>query len=348
MVGLPIFVKTAKNNSMIYSFFGDNNFLAILELEKLIADFKLKQREIYKYNFNMYDSSDDTKDKNEGSEKPTIDNSKTKEKVAGSPSDTLLNKIFYDLNFIDLFFNHKLIVIKYLNEKELAKKDLEFLKISLKKIESTSNVTVIFVNQKPLSLLSKLKVKKQEFTKLSSRDLSTFIDNTANNNNVSLTIRAKKLLTSFFSDDIGSLYNEIIKLSNYKPNIDDHDILALIKEPNLSNIFGLTDAIASKNKTLAIKLLWQEYNAGTFDLLIFGTIVNHIRNAILIKEYQKSPKTPIDVHRFVQQKLLPFVNSFSLKQLQLMIAELFKYDLQIKKGKISAILALELFINDII
>ncbi|MFA5229865.1 MAG: hypothetical protein WC422_00035 [Candidatus Paceibacterota bacterium] len=255
MVGLPIFVKTAKNNSMIYSFFGDNNFLAILELEKLIADFKLKQREIYKYNFNMYDSSDDTKDKNEGSEKPTIDNSKTKEKVAGSPSDTLLNKIFYDLNFIDLFFNHKLIVIKYLNEKELAKKDLEFLKISLKKIESTSNVTVIFVNQKPLSLLSKLKVKKQEFTKLSSRDLSTFIDNTANNNNVSLTIRAKKLLTSFFSDDIGSLYNEIIKLSNYKPNIDDHDILALIKEPNLSNIFGLTDAIASKNKTLAIKLL---------------------------------------------------------------------------------------------
>lgn len=54
------------------------------------------------------------------------------------------------------------------------------------------------------------------------------------------------------------------------------------------------------------------------------------------------------MHRFVQQKLLPFVNSFSLKQLQLMLVELFKYDLKIKKGKINAMLSLELFINDII
>ena len=330
---------------MIYSLSGDNNFLAILALEKLVADFKLKQYEIYNYNFNVYESTATTEEANDNFKDATTE---TKDKIFSSSNETILNKIFYNLNFIDLFSNHKLIVIKYLNEKELPKKDLDFLKISLKKIEANPNITTIFITQKPLNLLSKLKVKKQEFTKLNPQALSNFIDQTAEENNVKLTNQAKKLLTSFFGDNTGALYNEIIKLSNYKSNINDRDILDLIKEPNLSNIFGLTDAIASKNKKLAIKLLWQEYNAGTFDLLIFGTIVNHIRNALLIKEYQKSPKTPLDVHRFVQQKLLPFVNSFSLKQLQLMLVELFKYDLKIKKGKINAMLSLELFINDII
>ncbi|HRZ29766.1 MAG TPA: hypothetical protein P5052_03355 [Candidatus Paceibacterota bacterium] len=54
------------------------------------------------------------------------------------------------------------------------------------------------------------------------------------------------------------------------------------------------------------------------------------------------------VHSFVQQKLLPFINSFELKQLKIMLTQLFQYDLKIKKGKMDTILALELFISDII
>lgn len=343
MADQPLFVNTVNNKHMIYSLYGENNFVMIMELDKLVANFKLKNHEIYRYAFNDYNPPVDTENNNNYL---TTDNLNISHSTTNSYHKDLLHDIFYHLSAIGLFVSTKLIIIKYLNEKELSKKDQDFLKASLKKIEDSSNLIVIFVNQKTLSLFSRLKVKKQEFKKLSANDLSKFIDQIAQNNQVKLTSQAKNLLISSFSDDAGVIYNEIIKLSNYKSTINDHDILELSKLPELTNIFGLTDAIAAKNKKLAIKLLWQEYNAGTFDLAIFGTIVNHIRNALLIKSHQNSPQSIVDIHHFVQQKLLPFVNSFSLQELKLMLSNLCQYDLKIKKGKINAMLALELFIND--
>ncbi len=328
---------------MIRSFYGKDTFSSWLELDKLINDFTLKQYDIYSYNFANYNISD--KDK-------SINNSEanTESNVNESANKNILNQLLNNLNSIDLFSKNKFIIIKYLDEKTLTKKDLDFLKISLQKIENDKNIEIAFLHDRKTkpNFLSKLKTKDTEFDDLTSKDLSTFIDKTSTTNNVKLTNQAKNLLISFFGDNIGALYNEIIKLSNYKPKIDENDILDLIKEPNIAKDFGLTNALAEKNKKLAIKLLWQEHDAGTPDLLIFGNIVNQIRNAIAIKEYRMSNKKHPTVHSFVQQKLLPFINSFELKQLKIMLTQLFQYDLKIKKGKMDTILALELFISDII
>lgn len=306
---------------MISTFFGENEFVLNLELQKKVQDLILKNSEIYRYSFdNQYDNS-------------ILD---------------ILSKIKNNIDTLDLFSNHKTLIIKNLNEKDVSKKDLKPLISSLEKIENDKNILVIFVNQKQLTFLPKLKIEKQEFKKFDKNDLSDFIQKISKENNVKLSLKAKSLLISFFGDNIGIIYNEIIKLSNYKPDIKDTDILDLIQEPNLSNIFGLTDAISQKNKPLAIKLLFQEYNSGTFDLMIFGTVVSQIRNSILIKEQKQSPSSKIDIHPYVQKKLSSFVNSFELKQLKTFYSKLFKYDRQIKKGKITAILALELFISEII
>jgi DNA polymerase III delta subunit len=302
---------------MVYSLFGENEFIINLELQKTVRDLLLKNFEIYRYNF-------DDKE----------------------PSINILSQIKNNIDTLDLFSHSKALIIRNLSEKDFPKKELNPLLESLQKIEKDETILIFFISQKQLTFISKLKLQKQEYKKLDKNDLSDFINEVSKQQNVKLSIKAKSLLTSFFGDDIGIIYNEIIKLSNYKPEIKDTDILDLIKEPNLSNIFGLTDAISEKNKSLAIKLLFQEYNSGTFDLLIFGTITSQIRNAILIKEHKKSPITKLDIHPYVQKKLTNFVNSFDLKQLKLMYSRLFKYDLQIKKGKITPMLALELFITD--
>jgi len=307
---------------MIYSLFGPNDFVLNLELQKLVSDFKLKNYEIFKYDF--LTTSDDS--------------------ILKDSDEQKLITIKNNIDTQSLFSDNKTIIIRNLNDKTISKKTLNPLLDSLTKIENDKNVILIFVTPKPLASISKLKIKKQELKEFSSNDLSKFIDNISKDNNVKLSSKAKSLLISFFSNNIGIIYNEIIKLSSYKSSISDTDILELIKEPNLSNIFALTDAISQKNKTLAIKLLFQEYNSGTFDLLIFGTIISQIRNAILIKEFQKDHQPKLDIHPYVQTKLKSFVDSFDIKQLKILYSKLFKYDLQIKKGKISAILALELFL----
>ncbi len=309
---------------MIYSLFGTNDFVLNLELQKLVSDFKLKNFEIFKYDFSTIDEDSELKDN---------DNQK------------LIN-IKNTIDTQSLFSNSKVIIIRNLNDKTIPKKTLNPIIESLTKIENDRNVIVIFVTLKTLTAFLKLKLKKQEFKEFSDSSLQEFIDTVSQENNVKLTPKAKNLLISFFGKNIGIIYNEIIKLSSYKSNITDLDILDLIKEPNLSNIFALTDAISQKNKSQAVKLLLQEYNAGTFDLLIFGTIISQIRNAILMKEFETNRQHKLDIHPFIQSKLRSFVNSFDLKQLKLLYSKLFKYDLQIKKGKITAILALELFLVD--
>ena len=304
---------------MIHQLYGENDFVMNLELQKLVKDFQINNFEIYKYTFENEDTNVNK-----------------------------LAKIKNNIDTQDLFSNKKALIIRGLSEKTTTKKEQKPLIDSLQKIEASKEITIVFVTLKPLTFLSKLKTKKQEYKKLEKSNLDNFISEISKENDVKLSPKAKSLLVSFYGSNIGIIYNEIIKLSNYKKEIKDSDILDLITEPNLSNIFRLTDAISTKNKPLAIKLLLEEYNSGTFDLLIFGTIISQIRNAILIKEHQISPSTRIDIHPFVQQKLKYFVNSFDLKQLKIMYSKLFKYDLQIKKGKIDAILALEIFITEII
>jgi len=322
---------------MIYSIFGTNDFKIILELDKLIDTFVLKNYQIYRYNFNnQTKDNDNIQEDNEDTQKEVEDLNNNQENI--------LTTINHHLNIKDLFNSNKIIIIKYLKENDLPKKDYKFLQHSLEKIENDKNIITIFASKKPLKLLENLKTKKIECKKFETNQLNEFIEETAKTNNVKLTLKAKNLLISFFNNDIGIIYNEIIKLSNYKNNINDTDILDLIQEPNLSNIFSFTDAISARNKELAIKLLWQEYNSGTYDLMIYGIVISQIRNAILVKEQKKHPEIKIDVHPYVQKKLMPLVNNFELKQLKTMYAQLFKYDLQLKKGKINAILALELFI----
>ncbi len=302
---------------MIYSIYGKNDFLVSLKKEKFINDFKKHNIEIHVFDFDNSNNENFTQLKN-------------------------------SLDTLDLFSNKKAIIAKNIEESSWSKEKIKALTSSLKKIENSKDISIVFITIKKLSFLSRIKTTSEECKKLESSELNKFINQTCKENNVVLTLKAKNFLTSCFGDNLGIIYNEIIKLSNYKKEIDDSDILNLINEPNLSNIFALTDAISNKNKQQATNLLFREYHAGTSDLLIFGTIVGQIRNAILIKEYQKNPSTHLDIHPFVQKKLKSFVDSFDLKKLKIMYSKLFKYDLSIKKGKINPILSLELFINDII
>jgi DNA polymerase III delta subunit len=302
---------------MIYSIYGKNDFLISLKKEKFINDFKNNNIEINIFDFDNSNNENFTQLKN-------------------------------SLDTLDLFSNKKAVIAKNIDEKNWPKEKIKSLTSSLKKIENSKDISIIFLTNKKLSFLSRIKTTNEECKKLETSELNKFINQLCKENDVVLTPKAKNFLTSCFSDNLGIIYNEIIKLSSYKKEIDDSDILNLINEPNLSNIFALTDAISIKNKTQAISLLFKEYHAGTSDLLIFGTIVSQIRNAILIKEYQKNPATRLDIHPFIQKKLASFVNSFDLKKLKIMYSKLFKYDLSIKKGKINPILSLELFINEII
>lgn len=313
---------------MIYIIHGKDTFRSNLELQKLISKYKDNSFDIIIYDFDII--SKETKEE----EEPTSDKINT----------TLLN-IKNNIEIKSLFKTKKLIVIKNVLSLKLPKKSLNLILKPLEKTDETTSL-VFFEKTSTTSLIPKeIKAKILELKELKPNEINKFIDTVAIENNLKLSLSAKNFLSSMFSSDLGLIYNEILKLSNYKKNITDSDILDLINAPTLSNVFALGDAIAQKNKKLIFKLLLNEVESKTDIIQLYGLIISQFRNLIILKESEKK-RTNTDIHPYVVRKLTPILKSFDLIELKKDYASLFKYDLEIKKGRISPQLAIELFVTE--
>jgi len=170
-------------------------------------------------------------------------------------------------------------------------------------------------------------------------------------NRVKIEPKALELLMNYVGNDLWRLSNEINKLVNYTRHIPlttisnvclvgEKEIKLLVKAKIETDIFKTIDAIALKNKKLALSLIHKHLEKGDSPLYLFSMISFQFRNLLAVKSsipgrqsFYTLPKIP-GIHPYVLRKSFFQAKKFRLDELKKIYQKLFEVDLNIKTGKI--------------
>ncbi len=119
------------------------------------------------------------------------------------------------------------------------------------------------------------------------------------------------------------------------PSINKKIVSELLAREAEDNIFGFIDALAAKNKRLALLALEEEFRAGAADLQILGAVVRQIRILLQIKSMGQGLQKDaiakqLAIHPYVAQKSLQQVKNFQLNELKNIYRQLLAIDMGIK------------------
>ncbi|MFA6190493.1 MAG: DNA polymerase III subunit delta [Candidatus Staskawiczbacteria bacterium] len=279
--------------------------------------------------------------------------------------DTLTNSFgdFYNsLKINSMFAEKKLIVLRnlFLTKSESVSGWQEDFLENIKKIEELKDIVVVYESSLPDKRTKLFKAlqkntKCQEFNLLTDVNLKKWIASEFLLQKVKINNDAVDLLASYIGSDLWRMANEINKLSNYKKGtIVLKENVELLVKPNIDNdIFKTIDALASKNKKLALSLLHKHMDGGDFPLYLLSMIAYQFRNLLIIKDLsaQGGPASgwqkKSGLHPFVIQKSSYLCSQFSMVELKKIYQKIFQIDLNIKTGKIEAETAIDLLISEI-
>ncbi len=198
--------------------------------------------------------------------------------------------------------------------------------------------------------LKDVKYKEEVFPVLKGKPLLKWATIEATKLGIIADKEVLEVLTMAWDGDTWAIYNELEKLSLLKTKITLKNFLDFSVLPNNPINFELSNAIADKNRAKSLQALYKELDAYTKPEILVGSIASQIRRLLIVKTVEKNPNLSfksLNWNPFALQKTRQLAQKFSLEGLKREYRVLFRYDVQIKKGKIDPVLALELFINDI-
>ena len=166
-------------------------------------------------------------------------------------------------------------------------------------------------------------------------------------NNGKISNNAINLLFDYIGNDLWRQKNEIHKLIAYKnkEEINEDDINLLINVQAETNIFNTVDAIAEKNKELAIKLIKTHLDKGESVFGLLALISTQFKNMLIVKTADNYRNTSL--HPFVQRKSFYQSQKFSIEDLKRIYNKILQIDSGIKTGKIDENIAIETLILEI-
>lgn len=265
---------------------------------------------------------------------------------------------------VSIFNEKKLIIL--LNQPfaniELKQKLLEEEKKYnfLTKIASSSDIVLFYekgeVSKKdPFFIFLKQHSKSQEFQLLTGQKLKKWIEDSLKIQQSKIEPRAIQLLIDFVGNDLWRLSNEIKKLISYQKDelIKVDDVLLLVKPKIDLNIFNTIDAIAIKDKKMALNLLHSHIEKGDSLPYLFSMIVYQFRNLLIIKDLIESGRPnhlllkETKLHPYVVQKTYKQAQRFTFLELSKIYQKILQIDTNIKTGKIDPEIALDLLVAEI-
>jgi DNA polymerase-3 subunit delta len=301
---------------MIYFLYGEDSFRSKQKLEDIIEGYK----KVHKSGLNL---------------------------LYVDAKETSFKDFYSNFKITSMFAEKKLIILKKVFAN--AKFNEEFLE-TIKNLEDLKDIVVVFedcVADKRTKIFKALEkyAKCQEFECLSPANLKKWALVEFQNSNAKINPDALDLLIQFVKNDLWRMKNEISKLSNYKAGsiIKSEDILLLVKPSTENDIFKTIEALASKNKKLALDLLHKHLDNGDNALYLLSMIAYQFRNLLIIKQNPRNS----GLHPFVVQKSSYLCNQFSLEQLKQIYNKIFQTDSDIKTGKVDPELSLDLLLAEI-
>lgn len=233
------------------------------------------------------------------------------------------------------------------------------------KIDSAGKEKPLSKEQKELfNILAKQK-HAQYFELLNNVAVAKWAKKEVENRGGKMSSRAIEILVSLVGADLWQIDNEINKLINFKlasqpkltkagiVQIEEEDVLSLVRGNFDENIFALTDAISNKNKALAAKLLEEEIESGADETYILSMVIRQFKILLGIRqaldENQSSRKiiNLLKIHPFVAQKGMVQARRFNLITLKNIFNQLVRLDYNMKSGKADIKTMLDLLIAKI-
>jgi DNA polymerase III subunit delta len=183
--------------------------------------------------------------------------------------------------------------------------------------------------------------------------LDRWITNRAKNTGVKIAPEAISLLANFIGNNLRLLSNEIDKLAMYVgpgATIKVEDVRQLSAHVQEARIFDLTDALAQRNRKLALNILHDLLADGEPPLKMISTITSQVRSLLLVKELsQKGLRSgqiasTLGIAPFIADKALRQVGNFNVTQLENAYRQLLSTDAALKRSRLTPELALDLLI----
>ncbi|MDO8264874.1 MAG: DNA polymerase III subunit delta [Candidatus Parcubacteria bacterium] len=255
-----------------------------------------------------------------------------------------------------MFKEKKLIILTNLFSGKLFKE--EFFK-NKKEIAESEDTFVIFEEDKILaadSLFKYLKknVKTQEFELLTGQKLNSWTKKETELSGAIIEKDALDELINFVGSDLWRLSNEIKKLAALKKGskIEKKDVEKNVDANIETKIFQTIDAIASRSKGKALRLIMEHLEKGDRPAYLLAMINFQMRNILTVKELIEKGTPFYDILRitklnqFVVKKSYEQANKFSFLEIKKIYRRLFEVDCDIKSGFIAADAALDLLIEE--
>lgn len=195
----------------------------------------------------------------------------------------------------------------------------------------------------------------QQFTLLSGLKLNQWIKDEAKGQGFRIEKEATERLAAYVGNDLWQMSREIEKLATFKSQVSNvislEDVDLLVRAKLDSNIFNFVDALASKNKKEALRLLHEQVEAGQNEIYLLTMITYQIRNLIIVRNLVDQNKSSYQIsrlakiHPYVVSKTLRQVNKFSLSGLKDIYRNLLEADIAFKTSKTNTLLLLDLLVT---
>lgn len=318
---------------MIIFFYGENDFKIKQKIEELknkfIKDIDPSGQNIFRLDGEKINSTDFSSKLSSGS----LFCSKKMLII----SNLLRNKEKNILsNLLDYFKKNKLdksddIFIFVENDlKSKNKKDLI-------KISNDREITLKVEEKKLYNFLSQQKYT-QEIKNFNTSELNSFIKKELELYKLKIENKDIQLLIALIGNNPWNIYHEIKKLAYYKlssepvEKIQKKDIEKIVTGIFTENIFNFTDAISVKNTKLALKILEEQYLAGSEPDYILLMLLRQFKILLQIRELldlnYNSQKiiSSLNLHPFVVNKGINQAKNFNKKTIKDILNTLIKME----------------------
>jgi DNA polymerase-3 subunit delta len=194
-----------------------------------------------------------------------------------------------------------------------------------------------------------------EFKPLDSRHMLQRAKSIFNKAGKEIEPHALNTLVQTANGDLSMLENEAEKLINFtgdKAKITVTDMSAICSFTAYEKIFGLLDAIGTRNAKDAIVILNRMLNQGEQPIVIFAMIGRQLKTLLHCKILSEAGfsvselNSKIKAHPYVIKKSLNQSRNFTITELEYALNRCRELDAKVKTGGVEPRLALELFTNE--
>jgi len=251
-------------------------------------------------------------------------------------------------------------LIAYLLKTAAGKKDLQRLIDEIPSLPAYARL-VLAEREK---LHSNLKIvglaQEQGFHRLFSvpNDSTSWIKQRAEQEyQVVIEMRAATALASVTQGDLRRADNELLKLVSYVDGeraITEDDVARLTPYVAEANVFDMVDALATGKGPVALSLMHHILEQDPVDpgFRLFALIVRQFRLLLLVREHLDNGGSrdknviakSLGIHPYPAGKLAVQSRAFNITQLENIYRRLQQYDVDMKTGRISPRLALDLLV----